>query len=262
MLAVPIFLLGLVATPQSATSRHVLSRASSPTCSIESETAETQSGTAPEPAKPPAEPGFFAGFGAAAGLVAAPILLFSVYNVAATGGGLDPGPYGLLGALEGVSYLAVVGIAGAGLVSKASKGTGLPAGPLGLLGLSEGLSFLSLLLAVLVFPLKEFGVVGDPQTAAVDVPALAAAVGEVVSPLVASLVAAVTSAVEQIDLPQVCSSLWPEGHMKDSAHPTTPRPQLTAVRIPTAFAPERWSHPGFPAARGHSTAAVSRTSPR
>ena len=90
---------------------------------------------------------------------------------------------------------------------------------------------------------------------------VAAAVGEVVSPLVASLVAAVTSAVEQIDLPQVCSSLWPEGHL-DSAHPTTPRPQLTAVRIPTAFAPERWSHPGFPAARGHSTAAVSRTSPR
>ena len=58
----------------------------------------------------------------------------------------------------------------------------MPAGPFGLLGLSEGLSFLSLFAALLVFPLKEFGIVGDPQTAAVDVPAATAATSMAVAP--------------------------------------------------------------------------------
>lgn len=44
------------------------------------------------------------------------------------GCGLPPGPSGLLGAAEGVSYLSVVGIAAWGLASKLSSGKGLPAG--------------------------------------------------------------------------------------------------------------------------------------
>ena len=44
------------------------------------------------------------------------------------GCGLPPGPSGLLGAAEGISYLSVIGIAVWGLVSKVSSGKGLPAG--------------------------------------------------------------------------------------------------------------------------------------
>lgn len=47
------------------------------------------------------------------------------------GCGLPPGPYGLLGAAEGLSYLSVLGFAGAGLPARGSSGgkQGLP-GPL------------------------------------------------------------------------------------------------------------------------------------
>ena len=47
----------------------------------------------------------------AVGAVSQPIVWVSLYSVATTGGGLPSGPFGLLGALEGVSYLAVVGLA-------------------------------------------------------------------------------------------------------------------------------------------------------
>ena len=50
---------------------------------------------------------------------------------------------GVVGLVEGVSYLLVVGLAGAALYSKVSTGSGLPAGPGGLLGAAEGLSCLS-----------------------------------------------------------------------------------------------------------------------
>ena len=140
---------------------------------------------APETTDTDEGPGFTDGFLAAAGLFANPIAFCSLYNVAATGSGLPAGPYDLLGALEGVSFLVVAGICVAALVSKVTKGSGLPAGPFGLLGLSEGLSFLSLFAALLVFPLKEFGIVGDPQTAAVDVPAATAAAAAFLAPLVA-----------------------------------------------------------------------------
>ena len=143
---------------------------------------------APETTDAEEGPGFTDGFLAAAGLFANPIAACSLYNVAATGSGLPAGPYDLLGALEGVSFLVVAGICVAALVSKVTKGSGLPAGPFGLLGLSEGLSFLSLFAALLVFPLKEFGIVGDPQTAAVDVPAATAAAAAFLAPLVAHLI--------------------------------------------------------------------------
>ena len=85
---------------------------------------------------------------AAAGLVANPIMWVSLGFVATTGGGL-PAEWGpLVGALEGISYLIVVGFAGASLFSKVTTGSGLPAGRGGLLGAAEGLSFLSIVAGI------------------------------------------------------------------------------------------------------------------
>jgi len=64
-----------------------------------------------------------------------------------------PGPWGALGALEGVSYLAVLALVGWSLLTKAATGTGLRPGPLGLLGAAEGLSYLSLVAVAVVFAL-------------------------------------------------------------------------------------------------------------
>ena len=97
---------------------------------------------------------------AAAGLVAQPVVWTSAYFVATTAGGLPAGPYGLLGALEGVSYLAVLGLVGVSTYRKATTGAGLGASSLreatgagvlgaGLLGVAEGLSYISLGLALL-----------------------------------------------------------------------------------------------------------------
>ena len=90
---------------------------------------------------------------AAAGLVANPVMWVSLYSVSTTGGGLPAGPFGLVGALEGISYLVVVGFVGAALYTKATTGAGLPAGPAGLLGAAEGLSFLSILAGTIVLAL-------------------------------------------------------------------------------------------------------------
>ena len=80
---------------------------------------------------------------AVAGLGSNAVMWASLYSVATTGGGLPAGPFGVVGLVEGVSYLLVVGLAGAALYSKVSTGSGLPAGPGGLLGAAEGLSCLS-----------------------------------------------------------------------------------------------------------------------
>ncbi|XP_057969048.1 uncharacterized protein LOC131158295 [Malania oleifera] len=90
----------------------------------------------------------------AGGLVSAPVIAWSLYTLKTTGCGLPPGPGGSIGALEGVSYLTVVGIVGWSLYTKAKTGSGLPNGPFGLLGAVEGLSFLSLLAIALVFGLQ------------------------------------------------------------------------------------------------------------
>ena len=153
------------------------------------------------------EPGFYDGFLAAAGLFANPVVFASLYNVAATGIGLEAGQYDLLGWLEGVSFLVVTAIIAAALFSKVTKGTGLSAGPLGLLGLSEGLSFLSLLGAILVFPGRELGVVGNPETAMINVPEVTAQVVAVVGPLVSSVVATVTDAASNVEMPADVSSI-------------------------------------------------------
>lgn len=153
-------------------------------------------------------PSFTDGFLAAAGLFANPLVFFSEYNTAATGIGLESGQYNLLGAVEGVSYLVVAWVILAALYSKVTKGSGLPAGPLGLLGLTEGLSFMSLLGAILVFPGRELGVVGDPATAMINVPEVTAQVAAVVGPLVAQGTALVSEQVSNID---TSSIKLPEG---------------------------------------------------
>ena len=87
------------------------------------------------------------------GLGAACRHLVSLWTLKTTGCGLPAGPFGLIGAAEGISYLVVIGFVAAALLSKVTSGKGLPAGPGGLLGAAEGLSFLTALagLAVLGF---------------------------------------------------------------------------------------------------------------
>lgn len=86
-------------------------------------------------------------FGTSAGLVT----LYSEFVLKSTGCGLPAGPFGLVGACEGVSYLGIVGVAGFAGYTKIKTGSGLPAGPGGILGLAEGLSFLSVVVGLVVF---------------------------------------------------------------------------------------------------------------
>lgn len=88
------------------------------------------------------------------GLVASPVVGWSLYTLKTTGCGLPPGPGGSIGALEGVSYLVVVGIVAWSLYTKTKTGSGLPNGPFALLGAVEGISYLSLLAIILVFGLQ------------------------------------------------------------------------------------------------------------
>lgn len=77
----------------------------------------------------------------AAGFIANPVVLVSEYFLKTTGEGLPPGPGGVYGATEGVSYLVIVGVVAWSLYTKAKTGSGLPGN---LLGAVEGLSYLSL----------------------------------------------------------------------------------------------------------------------
>lgn len=92
----------------------------------------------------------------AVGLLSNPIALYSEYTLATTGSGLPPGPYGLVGAAEGLSYLAVLCIVGWSAYTKVKTGSGLPAGPSGLLGAVEGLSYLSLLAGIIAAAAAKF----------------------------------------------------------------------------------------------------------
>jgi len=95
------------------------------------------------------------GLGVAANVVCG----YSLYVLKTTGCGLPPGPFGLLGAAEGISYLAVVGFVAWSAITKAKTGSGLPAGPAGLLGASEGLSYLTILAGIVIagLNLSEYG---------------------------------------------------------------------------------------------------------
>lgn len=94
-----------------------------------------------------------------AGTGASIVALYSEFTLKTTGCGLPAGPFGLLGAVEGVSYLGVVALAALSLMKKAKTGSGLPAGPGGVLGAAEGLSFLAILvgLVVLGFQIADYG---------------------------------------------------------------------------------------------------------
>ena len=84
------------------------------------------------------------------GLVASSIVLYSESVLFQTGCGLPAGPFGLVGAMEGISYLGVVGLVGFSLYTKIRTGSGLPAGPAGLLGAAEGVAFLAALAGIVV----------------------------------------------------------------------------------------------------------------
>lgn len=84
----------------------------------------------------------------AASIPALPIMAYSEYVLLTTGCGLPPGPGGLLGAAEGISYLVVVALAALSVREKVTTGSGLPPGPAGLLGAAEGMAFLLILAGV------------------------------------------------------------------------------------------------------------------
>ena len=86
----------------------------------------------------------------AAGFVANPVVLVSEYFLKTTGEGLPPGPGGIYGATEGVSYLVIVGVVAWSLYTKVKTGSGLQGS---LLGSVEGLSYLSLVAGQLTFML-------------------------------------------------------------------------------------------------------------
>ncbi|BDA46843.1 probable glucoamylase at N-terminal half [Coccomyxa sp. Obi] len=94
-------------------------------------------------------------------LFAVPVVAWSLYTLNTTGCGLPPGPGGALGALEGVSYVTLLGVVAWSIGMKATTSKGLPPGPGGLLGAAEGLSYLSLAAGavVLVLQVKNYGYV-------------------------------------------------------------------------------------------------------
>lgn len=68
------------------------------------------------------------------GLASQPVMWWSLYVLKTTGCGLPAGPFGLIGAAEGISYLVIIGFVASSMLSKVTSGKGLPAGPGGLLG--------------------------------------------------------------------------------------------------------------------------------
>lgn len=93
------------------------------------------------------------------GVVSNLICDYSLYVLKTTSCGLPPGPFGLEGAAEGISYLAVIGIFAWSAIKKVTTGSGLPAGPAGLLGAAEGLSFLTIFggIAIAFLNLNDYG---------------------------------------------------------------------------------------------------------
>jgi hypothetical protein len=92
----------------------------------------------------------------AAGTIAALVTLYSEFTLKTTGCGLPAGPFGMVGLIEGVSYLGIVGVAAYSLYTKTKTGkNGLPAGrPAGLLGAAQGLSYLSIVIGLVVAVLQ------------------------------------------------------------------------------------------------------------
>ncbi|KAK3239286.1 hypothetical protein CYMTET_50773 [Cymbomonas tetramitiformis] len=94
-----------------------------------------------------------------AGVSASAVVVYSEWVLKSTGCGLPPGPYGLEGAVEGLSYLGVAGFLFLSLSKKLRTGKGLPAGEYGVIGAAEGLAYLATTLGivVLLLQLQEYG---------------------------------------------------------------------------------------------------------
>lgn len=118
--------------------------------------------------KSPRNPGYVEpGFAVKAGAVGTAANLFTDFSLETlrqTGCGLPAGFLGLVGAVEGISYLTVVWIFTWSLLTYVRTGEGLPAGPRGLLGLSEGLTYLTVVFGVFVGVVNFFtwGFVSSP----------------------------------------------------------------------------------------------------
>lgn len=77
------------------------------------------------------------------GLLALPVVGWSEFQLNATGCGLPPGPYGALGAAEGIAYLSVAGTVLWSLSQRIQRGSGLPGGPGGMFRVVEGGSWIA-----------------------------------------------------------------------------------------------------------------------
>lgn len=113
------------------------------------------------PIKLSAEPDDSPALGAvgAVGIVSSVVSLVSEAKLKTTGCGLPAGPFGIYGAVEGISYLVVTGLVIASVVEKVRTGRGLRPGPFGLLGAAEGLAFLAVVIGIAVagFTVIEYG---------------------------------------------------------------------------------------------------------
>lgn len=87
------------------------------------------------------------------GLSAVPVVAWSEFTLKTTGCGLPPGPWGLLGAAEGLSYLTVGALAIWSVASRLATGY-VPKGPGGLLAAAEKLAFTSVVAGVAVLGLQ------------------------------------------------------------------------------------------------------------
>ncbi|CEM17868.1 unnamed protein product [Vitrella brassicaformis CCMP3155] len=93
----------------------------------------------------------------------------SLLTLTQTGCGVPPGPAGIYGAAEGLSFLQVVGLSGYSAFTKVKTGQGLNSGPAGLLGAAEGLSYVAVVALVTVFALQAVGVVPNGGAACYEV---------------------------------------------------------------------------------------------
>lgn len=76
------------------------------------------------------------------------VVAYSEFVLGTTGCGLPPGPAGLYGAVEGISYLVLVALVGLSVYVKVKTGKGLPQGPYALLGAAEGLAYLLIVFGI------------------------------------------------------------------------------------------------------------------
>lgn len=96
---------------------------------------------------------------ATVGLITSTVMLYSESVLFRTGCGLPAGPYGITGAIEGISYLGTISLVAYSLYTKIRTGSGLPVGPGGVLGAAEGLAYIAIFAGfwVLLSQLANYG---------------------------------------------------------------------------------------------------------